>query len=70
MDPIREFDSKPNLGPLIKDISRDGMSLSIYLVFTAPAFSSVKAPTMGSIRNKLVFHMNDRAEIASILGRT
>ncbi|MCL1851538.1 MAG: type VII secretion protein EssC [Peptococcaceae bacterium] len=55
---------------LIRDISRDGQALGIYLIFSASRPGVVRQQIMANINQKFIFYVNEKAEIAAAVGRT
>gem|GEM_PF-5538243 len=67
-DPIREHDHP--IETLLRDLSREGQALSIYLIFTASRPLSIRYTISANIKNNIVFHMTDKSDISTLLGRT
>jgi S-DNA-T family DNA segregation ATPase FtsK/SpoIIIE len=68
IDPLREHENPLEL--LIRDISREGQALSIYLIYTATRPSAVRHTISANMKNNILFHMTDRSDVTSLLGRT
>jgi S-DNA-T family DNA segregation ATPase FtsK/SpoIIIE len=69
IDIVRE-QSISDLENLLRDISRDGQALSIYIIFASTKPATIRFNILGHIRNFFVFYMNDKADIHSTVGRT
>lgn len=59
----------PDLETQFIQLSRDGQSLGIYLIFTATRVNSIRPSLLNNLKTKIVHYLMDPTESYSLLGR-
>ncbi|MCM1497817.1 MAG: type VII secretion protein EssC [Clostridium sp.] len=67
-DVIRELEM--DLEEFLTQLTRDGVSLGIYVVATATRFGAIRYTVQNNFKNKISLFMYDSSDIQSVVGRT
>lgn len=67
-DVLKEIDQ--DFEGIITQISRDGISLGIFMVITATRPGAVRYTLMNNFKNKIALYMFDKADMTAVVGRT